>query len=195
MLRVEDPRFIVGQGSYIASLRLDGAAHVVYVRSTVAHARIVGMDVSEAVAAPGVVAVVTAADLTDLPPAPPLPLANAAMRRPFLADGVVRFVGEPVVAIVAETYTQGLDAADLVVVDYDPLPVLVDPEDAARGEVLLFPEAGTNVASNFPVLPTPAGRCRRGRGRWLERYVAATRCRRSADDQQPHGRVPIEMRM
>ncbi len=155
VLRIEDPRFITGQGSYIAGLRLDGAAHVVYVRSTMAHARVSAIDVRAAAAAPGVVAVYTAADITDLPPAPPtVGFANAAMKRPFLASGVVRFVGEPVVAIVAETYAQGLDAADLVIVDYDALPVVVDVGDAARDEVLLFPEAGTNVAADFPATGT-----------------------------------------
>jgi aerobic carbon-monoxide dehydrogenase large subunit len=151
--RIEDPRFITGQGSYIAGLRLDGALHVTYVRSTVAHARIVDVDVTDAARAPGVVAVLTAADV-DLPPATPVvPFANAAMTRPFLADGVVRFVGEPIVAIVAESAVQGVDAADLVVVDYDPLPVVVDTADAERDDVLLFPEAGTNLAADFPVLP------------------------------------------
>ena len=68
------------------------------------------------------------------------------MGRPWLADGVVRFVGEPIAAIVSETPSQGADAAELVIVDYEPLEVLVDPEQALASDVLLFPDAGTNVA-------------------------------------------------
>jgi carbon-monoxide dehydrogenase large subunit len=151
VLRVEDPAFLTVGGSYIADLHLPGAAHVTYVRSSAAHARLGAVDVNEARAAPGVIAVFTAADLATLPPAPPaLPSMNAGFTRPFLADGVVRFVGEPVVAIVAETREQGADAAELVSIDYETLPVVVDPEVAARDEVLLFPDVGTNVVASIP---------------------------------------------
>jgi carbon-monoxide dehydrogenase large subunit len=147
---MEDPAFLtVGVTSPISTCR---AAHVTYVRSTVAHARISAIDTDEARTAPGVVAVFTAADI-DVAPAPPaFPLVDAAYARPFLAQGVVRFVGEPVAVIVSETREQGADAAELVFVDYDPLPVVVDPEVAARDDVLLFPEIGTNVvlASTAP---------------------------------------------
>jgi carbon-monoxide dehydrogenase large subunit len=151
VLRVEDPAFLTVGGAYIADLDLPGAAHVTYVRSTVAHARIASIDGREAREAPGVVAVFTAADidLADGPPA--FPLVDAAYARPFLAHDVVRFVGEPIAVIVSETRAQGADAAELVYVDYDPLPVLVDPEASARGEVLLFPDTGSNI-----LLETPA---------------------------------------
>jgi carbon-monoxide dehydrogenase large subunit len=152
VLRVEDPAFLTVGGSYIADLDLPGALHVTYVRSTVAHARILGVDVDDARKAPGVVAVFTAADLTDLPPAPPvMPFMNQAVTRPFLAIDTVRFVGEPIAAIVSETRDAGADAAELVSVDYDPLPVVVDPEQAVCDEVLLFPDAGTNIVSTMPV--------------------------------------------
>ena len=72
------------------------------------------------------------------------------MPRPFLASDVVRYVGEPIAVVVTEERYQGEDAAELVVVDYEPLPVVVDPEDALAGEVLLFPEAGTNVCFEIP---------------------------------------------
>jgi aerobic carbon-monoxide dehydrogenase large subunit len=150
VLRVEDPAFLTVGGSYIADLDLPGAAHVTYVRSTAAHARISAIDVDDARNAPGVVAVFTAADI-DLAPAPPaFPLVDAAFTRPFLADGVTRFVGEPVAVIVSETRAQGADAAELVFVDYEALPVVVDPEVALRGEVLLFPDTGTNVLLETP---------------------------------------------
>ncbi len=148
VLRREDPKLLTVGGTYVADVRvpeLDGAAHVTYVRSTVAHGTIASIDVEEARRAPGVVGVFTAADI-DLAPLPPgSPIFNAAMTRPLLADGTVRFVGEPVAVIVTECPEQGPDAAELVWVDYEPLPVVVDPREAAKDEVILHPAAGTNV--------------------------------------------------
>ena len=149
--RVEDLAFLTVGGRYVGDVALPGAAHLTFVRSTIAHAMLLGVDVSAARDAPGVVAVFTAADLGDLPPAPPaLPLANGGMVRPYLAADRVRFVGEPVALIVSETVAQGVDAAELVAVDYEPLAVVVDQEVAAAGEVLLFPDLGTNVTCEIP---------------------------------------------
>ena len=146
VIRVEDPKFLTVGGSYIGDLDLPGAAHITYVRSTMAHARLDAIDVDGARRAPGVVAVLTAADLTDLAPAPPpMPFMNAAMARPFLATDRVRFVGEPIAVIVSETRAQGADAAELVLVDYEPLEAVVDFEHAAANDTLLFPDAGSNV--------------------------------------------------
>ena len=146
--RVEDPRFLTEGGTYMADLKdplLDGALFVTYVRSTLAHGTIT-VDASEAIAAPGVVAVFTADDL-DIGPLPQaMPMFNAAMVRPVLATGRVRFVGEILAAIVTERPEQGADAAELVIVDYEPLPAVVDPEESARNEVLLFDDAGSNSA-------------------------------------------------
>jgi carbon-monoxide dehydrogenase large subunit len=150
--RVEDPRLLTAGGTYVADVRhvlLDGAAHVAFVRSTAAHARITDIDSSDAAAAPGVLAVVTAKEL-DLEPFVPPEFAatiNPHMVRPWLAGEVVRFVGEPIAVVIAERPEQAADAAEQVVIDYDPLPVLVDPEAAADSGVLLFAEAGTNEAS------------------------------------------------
>ncbi len=146
--RVEDPKLLTEGGTYVADVRapeLDGAVHVTFVRSTVAHAALGSIDTAEAAAAPGVVAVLTAADVDLGPLAPPSGMFNAAMRRPLLAEGVVRFVGEPVAVLLTERPEQGPDAAELVWPDYEPLPVVVDPVVSARDEVLLHPEAGTNV--------------------------------------------------
>ena len=144
--RTEDPRFLTGGATYVADLDLPGAAVVTYVVSQVAHARIDCIDVDAARALPGVLDVVVAADL-DVGPLPPVnPSFPEAMGRPLLADGVVRFVGEPVVAIVSETAAIGADAAELVIVDWAPLPAVATVEAASDGEVLLFPAAGTNVA-------------------------------------------------
>jgi carbon-monoxide dehydrogenase large subunit len=151
VLRTEDPRFLTTGGVYTEDVvddRLDGACHVFFVRSPVAHARVNSVDVSEAVKAPGVVAAYTAADLSDLQPIRPMGRAvNAAMRQPLLATGKVRYVGEPVAVIVTEEPYQGEDAAELVQVDYDPLPAVLgfEPGD----ETLLFDEAGTNLAAEF----------------------------------------------
>ena len=148
--RIEDPKMLTAGGSYINDLRLDGALHVTYVRSTMAHARLRSVDVEGARSVEGVVAVYTFADL-DMAPSPPMmAFMNQAMLRPMLAHDTVRFVGEPIVAILAETREAGADAAEFVSIDYDPLPVIVDPEVALTNELLLFPEVGTNVVCEIP---------------------------------------------
>ncbi|MET0902457.1 MAG: xanthine dehydrogenase family protein molybdopterin-binding subunit [Acidimicrobiales bacterium] len=146
--RVEDPKLLTVGGTYVADLRipeLDGAGHVTYVRSTIAHAHLTSIDVSEARTAPGVLGVFTGADI-DLPDLPPgTPMFNAAMTRPYLARDKVRYVGEPVAAIVTERPEQGPDAAELVWPDYEPLPSVVDPRAARSDEVVLHEAAGTNT--------------------------------------------------
>jgi carbon-monoxide dehydrogenase large subunit len=151
VVRREDPRFLTGGGTYVENLKLDRAVHLVYVRSILGHARITGVDVSEAAGAPGVVAVFTGAEVTgELGLAPNvLPMFPAEMRRPFVAASTVHYVGQPVAAVLAETRAQAVDAAELVVVDYDELPVVVDVEAAAADDVLLFPDHGTNVVSRI----------------------------------------------
>jgi aerobic carbon-monoxide dehydrogenase large subunit len=148
--RVEDARMLTSGGVYVDDLPLDNAAWLTYVRSTEAHARIAAIDVDEAKAAPGVLAVFTGDDLAELGLAPNLnPAFPDAMRRPYVAVGTVRYVGQPVVAVIAEDRYLAADAAELVVVDYEPLPVVVDPEEGIRDEVLVFPDAGTNVVMRW----------------------------------------------
>jgi carbon-monoxide dehydrogenase large subunit len=151
--RLEDEALLTGAERYTADLRVPGALRAVFVRSTAAHARIADIDVSEARQAPGVVAVLTSRDLAV--PRVFFPafgqLINDAYHRVPLADGTVRFAGEIVAVVVAETLAQAEDAAELVSVDYDPLPVVIDPQAAAAdGAPLLFPETGTNVALQLP---------------------------------------------
>lgn len=151
VVRTEDPVFLTRGATYTDDLteeRLTGALHLTLVRSPLAHATITSIDTSAALAAPGVVAVVTGADL-DIAPALLFPGANKAMTRPFLATDRVRFVGEPVAAVLTEEYYQGEDAAELVDVEYEPLDVVIDPLEAVRDETLLFPEAGTNTAAAY----------------------------------------------
>jgi aerobic carbon-monoxide dehydrogenase large subunit len=152
VLRTEDPRFLTSGGVYtedVVDERLEGACHVFFVRSPLAHARILGVDVSAALRAPGVVAAFTGADLAGLPVIKPAAMFNGGMTRRLLATDKVRFVGEPVAIVVTEQAYQGEDAVELVDVDYDPLPAVVDFASAADNEVLLYEEAGTNVAATF----------------------------------------------
>ncbi len=120
-----------------------------FVRSIMAHARIGAVDSDRARSMPGVVAVFTADDL-DLEPLPPSGNVDLPMSRQILARDVVRFVGEAVAVVVAETSAQAIDAAEEVFVDYDPLDVVIDAESAATdGSPLLFPDAGSNVCNRF----------------------------------------------
>ncbi|HEX3514344.1 MAG TPA: xanthine dehydrogenase family protein molybdopterin-binding subunit [Trebonia sp.] len=156
VLRTEDPGFLSTGAVYTEDVqdeRLAGACYVHFVRSTVAHAKISSIDTSAAQEAEGVIAVYTAADLEagGLSPLPPLaPFMNQAMLQPLLASGTVRYVGEPVAAVVTEEMYQGEDAIELVDVDYDFLPAVVNMNDALSGEKgLLFPAAETNVVCTF----------------------------------------------
>jgi carbon-monoxide dehydrogenase large subunit len=152
VLRTEDPRFLTSGGVYtddVVDERLTGACHVFFVRSPVAHGRIEGIDVSAALEAPGVIAVFTGADLAELPEIKPGPMFNQQMSRRILATDKVRYVGDPVAVVVTEHAYQGEDAVELVDVDYDVLPAVVDFAGAASHKVLLYEEAGTNVAANF----------------------------------------------
>ena len=154
VVRTEDPRLLTAGGSYTDDLRLpelDGAVRATFVRSPVAHARITGIDTGAALASPGVVAVLTAADLDDIPPGDGEPTAE-----PLLATGRVRYVGESVALVLTEDGSQGEDAAELVSVDYEPLPAVVSLDDALAGRTLLFPGTDTNVV-NSGGDPAPAG--------------------------------------
>src|SRR6202167_2701485 len=163
VIRTEDPRLLTSGGVYVDDLRtpeLHGAARVTFVRSPVAHGRITGIDVTEASQQPGVIAVLTAADMDDLAPPPPgsgdgvgegpMPLGGP-WSEPLLAADTVRFVGEPVAVVITDDRYQGEDAAELVSVDYETLPAVVGPAAALTGESLLFPAAGSNIPFTNPV--------------------------------------------
>jgi len=156
VLRTEDPGFLSTGAIYTEDVqdeRLAGACYVHFVRSTVAHAKINGIDTSAALDAPGVIAVYTAADLEadGMKPLKPMaPFMNQAMLQTLLASDTVRFVGEPVAAVITEEMYQGEDAIELVDVDYDFLPAVVNMNDALAGEKgLLFAGADTNVVCTF----------------------------------------------
>ena len=146
VLRTEDPELLVGAGRFVDDLALDHPLHVVFVRSEMAHARLLNVDCSAALDMPGVVAVLTAAEL-DIRPHHGMVKVHDDFARPPLAADKVRFVGEAIAAVVAESAVQGRDAADVVVVDYEPLEALVDPEVAFADDApLLFETHGDNIA-------------------------------------------------
>lgn len=154
--RTEDARFLTGNGTFIENLHVPDAAHVVFTRSIMAHATITSIDTSAAEQADGVIAVFTAATLGLAPVAPEYASLGVAeeMDRWLLANDRVRFVGEPIVAVVATTRAAATDAAELVDIDYEPLTAVIGVDAASVNEVLLFPEAGTNVAYDLYTDPS-----------------------------------------
>ena len=190
VVRTEDPAFLTRGGTYTADLALPGALHLTLVRSPVAHARIASVDVAEARSAPGVVDVVTGAEV-DLAP------VEAGARRPRRDGAAVprdrqgplrrragrgrRSPSRPTRARTPPSWS---------IVDYDPLPAVVDLRAAARDEVLLFDEAGTNTVVGFglekPLRRAPLRRLR-GRGHRRDRQPAARR--RAARDPRRRGAV------
>ena len=149
VLRTEDARFLLGRGRYVDDIALDRALRAVFVRSMMAHARVLSVDVSAAAEMPGVAAVLTAGDL-GLADQPPSGNVTGPFSRPVLATDTVRFVGEPIAVVLAETTEQGMDAAELVTVDYESVDAVIGADAAlAEGAPLLFPEAGTNLAHEF----------------------------------------------
>src|ERR1700682_2567003 len=146
--RTEDPRLIKGLAHYVDDIRLPDTLHVVFVRSIYAHARIAGIDIAEAVKAPGVVAVYTGKDIAKIGPVPcasALPDLKVPDYR-VLAQDKVYFVGHPIVAVVATERYAARDALDLVAVDYDDLPVVIDVEQAARGGPVIHEKFADNIA-------------------------------------------------
>lgn len=159
--RVEDQRFITGQGRYTDDISLPGQLHGVFLRSPHAHAKILKIDTTAAKEAPGVLAVYTVADLRaanigDLPCTIPLKNRDGSLRadppRPALADGVVRHVGDPVAFVVAETAAQARDASELVEVDYDALPAAAELATAMNaGQPQIWPDVPNNRAFDWEV--------------------------------------------
>jgi len=150
VVRVEDPDLLTVGGKYVDDIAPADSVHATFVRSAMAHAEIADVDVSDAASIPGVIGVYTAADL-DLPVDPPsFPMLNQDMLRSRLASDRVRYVGEPIAVVVSESAAVGADAVDLVVVDYEPLPVVVTAAESVNEETLLFPDAGTNVVFAGP---------------------------------------------
>src|SRR6202161_3864280 len=165
MTRREDRRLLTGRGQYIADLDLPHMLHAVFVRSPHAHAHIKAVDMSRAAAAPGVAHVLTGPELARvLPPVSDtqvvLPSKWTAQvqhkfinpQQPLLAHDKVRHVGEAVAVIVAENRYAAEDAAELVDLDFDPLPIVLDPELAlAAGTTVVHDKFGTNLIGAFTI--------------------------------------------
>src|SRR5215207_10161685 len=163
--RREDRRLLMGRGQFVADLKFSDTLHAVFVRSQVAHARIRSVDLTRALAAPGVVFAISGAELVKL--LPPVPDTQLSLPRkwttqvqhtflnpqqPLLAHDKVRHVGEAVAVILAESRYLAEDAAELVTLDLEPLPAIVDPEAGLRpGASVLHDKYGTNLIGEFSV--------------------------------------------
>jgi carbon-monoxide dehydrogenase large subunit len=147
--RTEDPRLIQGLAHYVDDIRLPDTLHAVFLRSIYAHARIKSIDVTEALKLPGVVAVYTGKDLAKVGPVPcgaSIPEMKAPTHT-VLATDKVYFVGHPVAVVVAETKFAARDAVDLIEVNYQELPVVMDEEKAADAKSpVIHEQLGTNIA-------------------------------------------------
>jgi len=159
--RKEDARLITGRTRFTDNISLPGMLHLAMVRSSVAHAKILSVDVTEAKSSPGVIAVLTGADLADvqgsLPNAWPVAPDQKAPPRPSVAVDKVAFAGDIVAVVAARSAAEARDAQELVDVEYENLPVVLDLEAAARDEQLVHEELGTNVSATWVFDSAEAG--------------------------------------
>ncbi|MEX1263330.1 MAG: xanthine dehydrogenase family protein molybdopterin-binding subunit [Actinomycetota bacterium] len=196
-LRSEDPRFLTGRGRYVENLTIEGALRAVFARSIMPHAGLNVVETAAARAMPGVVGVFTAPDLAlaRMPPSGNVEGATGTLEGPFgrevLARDVVRFVGEPIALIVADTLSHAEDAAEVVAGDYEPLDAVTDVEAAlADGAPLLWPEHGSNVAASFSTSwddDVLAGADVVARGRFVNQRLAPVPMEGNAIAVEPHG--------
>ena len=186
LVRREDARLLRGQGRYVDDVACAGMLHAAVFRSPKPHGRIRGIDTGRAAALPGVVRVYTAADLGALEPIRPrigaLPGFENFLQLPIATD-VVRYVGEPIAVVVAESRYIAEDALALISVDIDELPAVLTWESASDGATLVHPHAGTNIA-----------RIAVGRGNAEEAFKDAPYVRRERFRVQRHSAVPLETR-
>jgi carbon-monoxide dehydrogenase large subunit len=159
-VRREDPALLTGEARFIDDLQIPGALHLAFVRSPYAHATIRSVDLTDALAQPGVVAAYSGADLQDTW-AGGLPCAwsvTADMKAPLhlpLAVEQVAYAGDAVAVVVAQSGYEALDAAAAVVVDYEPLAAVIDLEAARSDTDLVHPSLGTNVSYVWELIPDP----------------------------------------
>ena len=153
MERREDLRFLRGRGEFVDDLAVDGLLHAVILRSSVAHGRIVSLDVSAALRRPGVHAVITAADMPGGPPIIPMRLQPLPQFKPYeqpvIAHDKVRYVGEPIAVVLADSVASGEDALEAIAVEIEPIPAVADWAIAALDASLLFEATGTNRSLIF----------------------------------------------
>ena len=153
MERREDLRFLRGRGEYLDDLAVDGLLYAVILRSSVAHGRIVSLDVSSARKRPGVHAVITAADMPGGPPIIPMRLQPLPEFKPYeqpvIAHDKVRYVGEPIAVVLATSVAAGEDALEAIALEIEALPAVADRATAAKNRSLLFDATGTNCSLVF----------------------------------------------
>jgi carbon-monoxide dehydrogenase large subunit len=185
--RLEDFRFLTGRGQYVDDLVSERMLFAVVLRSSVAHGRIRSIDTSKARARPGVHDVITAADIGDVPTIPlrqePLP-ALKLYEQPVIAVDKVRYVGEPIAIVIADSVAIGEDALEDIVVDIEALPVVATRDAARQDKVLLFEKAGSNLASVITAR----------RGDADAAFKQAPYVRREHFSVQRHAAVPMESR-
>jgi carbon-monoxide dehydrogenase large subunit len=186
--RKEDRRLLTGRGKYAGDVRLPGLVHAAVLRSPHAHARLGRIETARARALPGVVAVITAADLGEVGTIPvrlgPRPNIVACLQRP-LASGTVRYVGEPLAVVIADSRYLAEDALDLIDVAYEPLPAVADAEQAiAAGAPVLHAALGGNVVERLAASDP----------RTAAALAAAERRIRRRLTVQRHTGVPMETR-
>jgi carbon-monoxide dehydrogenase large subunit len=186
--RVEDARLVTGRGTYVDDIVVPGMHHACFVRSPLARAVIRGIDVSAARALPGVHAVLTAADLNpDVREQWHTSIGRESPEtpRPPLAEGEVRFVGDPVALVVAVSRYVAEDAADLVEVDLEPLPAVVDYTRAEQADILVHESHGSNLIGEMVGAPPSA---------LAESFSSAAHVVTETIFQQRYAAVPMEGR-
>ena len=185
--RVEDLRFLRGRGEYVADLAREGMLHAAILRSPIAHGRIRTIDLKPALAIRGVHAVITAAEIGAVPRIP-LRLqtspATEPFRQPAIAGDRVRYVGEPIALVLANTAAIAEDGVEVIALDIEELPVVADRHISARDETLLFEEAGGNLATKFTAI----------RGDADAAFREAEYTRRARFSVQRHTALPLEPR-
>ena len=185
--RLEDLRFLTGRGQYTDDLTDERMLHAVFLRSAVAHGRIRKIDTAAALGRPGVHAVITAADIGEIPTIPlrhdPLPSSKLYVQ-PIIAADKVRFVGEPIAVVVADSVALAEDALEAIALDIEPLPAVIDRDGARNGASLLFEHTGSNVAGTITAT----------RGDVDAAFKTAPYVRREHFSVHRHGAVPMEPR-
>jgi carbon-monoxide dehydrogenase large subunit len=189
--RVEDLRFLRGRGEFVGDIRREGMLHAAILRSPVAHGVIRRLDVRPALALCGVRAVITAAEIAgDLGAIPRIPLrlqtspATEPFRQPAIAEDRVRYVGEPIAVVLADSAALAEDGVDAIALDIDGLPVVADRHISGRHETLLFDDARSNLAMRFTALCGDADAA----------FREAEYTRRGRFSVQRHTALPMEPR-
>jgi carbon-monoxide dehydrogenase large subunit len=186
--RIEDLRFVRGRGQYVDDLTHEGLLHAAVLRSSVAHGRLRSIDASAALALPSVHSVITARDIGQLVPRIPMRLQPLPeferVGQPVIAESKVRYVGEAIALVLADTPGIAEDALGLIEVDIEPLPAVPDRHASATNDVLLFEETATNLAIKFHAV----------RGDAATAFEQAPYVRRESFRTARHMALPMEPR-